>query len=45
LDRRQIKQFLKTGREEPMTTIGDMVGDLLQGAGLGDGKDAKPKKK
>ncbi len=45
LDRRQIKQFLKTGRDQSMTTIGDMVGDLLQGAGLGDGKDDKPGKK
>jgi len=39
LDRRQIKQYLKAAREDSVVTIGDMVGDLLQGRELGDGKD------
>lgn len=45
MDRKQMKQFLKRANEEAVVTIGDMVGDLLQGARLGEAKDDEPAQK
>jgi len=36
LDRRQVRKYLKGSRDDSVVTIGDMVGDLLQGANLGE---------
>jgi len=45
MDRRQIKKFLKEARKDSVVTIGDVVGDLLQGANLGGPeKDGEPDK-
>jgi len=44
LDRRQVRKYLKTSREDGVVTIGDMVGDLLQGANLGESADAEEEK-
>lgn len=45
MDQREIKKFLKTNNESAAVTIGDLVGDVFKGAGLGDKKDDQADKR